>query len=82
MLIYDDFSKKCDIQKLLFCFFESYLLCVLSFKSINSSSLSRKKYDGDNFTSIPLQPLGGQNTSTGIGLTELTEPTDAFDYKS
>ena len=31
-----------------------YLVCVPTFKSINSSSLSRKKYDGDNFTSTPL----------------------------
>ena len=30
------------------------LLCVPSFKSINSSYLSRKKYDGGNFTPSPV----------------------------
>ena len=44
------------IQKfnfLLFWIFLSYVVCAPSLKSINSSSLSRKKYDGGNFTPTP-----------------------------
>ena len=40
-------------SKNFYCFFESflsYLVCVQSFKPINSSSLSRKKYDGDQLS--------------------------------
>ena len=48
-----------------------------SFKSINNSSLPRKKY-WDNFTPISCKRLRVGNTSVGIGLIELTE---AFDYK-
>ena len=44
----DDFSKKCHaiFEKLLLLHwtFLNYLVCVSSFKSINSSSLPRKKY--------------------------------------
>ena len=35
---------------LFFFKFLSYLVCALSFKSINNSSLSRKRYGGGNFT--------------------------------
>ena len=47
-------------SKRFYCFFESflsYLAYAPSFKSINSSSLSRKKYDWDNFTPTPLQGI-------------------------
>ena len=54
--------------------FLSYVVCVASFKSINSSSLCIKKYDGDNFTPTPCKRVKGQNTSMEIGLIELTEP--------
>ena len=49
--------------------------------SINSSSQSRKKYDGDNFTPTPRKRLQGQNTSVGIGLIELNEPSDTLNYR-
>ena len=82
MLIYIDFSKKYHVySKGFYCFFESYLVRVPSFKSINSSSLSRKKYDGDNFTPTSRKGLRGQNTSVGLGLVELTEPSDILNYK-
>ena len=74
MLICDDFSKKC--RAIL-----SYLVYVPSFISKNSSSLSRKKYDGGNFTPTPCKRLCGQNTSVGIGLIELTEPSDTLNNK-
>ena len=40
------------IQKVFIVFWKllSYLVCVPNFKSINSNSLSRKKYNGSNFT--------------------------------
>ena len=57
------------------------LVCVPSFKSINGSSLSRKKYDGGNFTHVPCQILQGQNTLVGIGLIELTKASDILNYK-
>ena len=85
MVIYDTFNKKCQVilKKVLLLFAKvlSYLVCVPSFKSINSISLSRKKYDGDNFTPIPQKQSRGQNTSVGIGLIELTEPSDRLNYK-
>ena len=85
MLIYDDFSKKYHVifKKffLLFLNFLSYLVCVPSFMSINSSSLSRKKYDGDNFTPTPRQNTQGKNTSVGIWLIEFTQPSDTLKYK-
>ena len=71
-------------QKVFFAFLNvlSYLVCVLSFKSINSSFLSRKKkYDGDNFTPSPRKQLRGQKTSVRIGLIKLTELSDILNYK-
>ena len=56
MPIYDEFSKKCHaISKnilLPFGKFLNCLVCVASFKSM--SSLSRKKYDGDNILPYPV----------------------------
>ena len=49
--------------------------------SIHSSSLTRKKYDGDNFTPTPRKQLQGQNTSVVIGLIELTVLSDTLNYK-
>ena len=51
-----------------------------SFKSINSSSLSRKKYIGGNFTHTLCQRLRGQNTLLGIWLIKLTEPSETLNY--
>ena len=53
---------------LLFRKFLSYLVCVPSFKSVNSSSLTSKKYDRDSFTPTP--PVSK--------LIELTEPSDTL----
>ena len=64
-----------------FCKFLSCLVCVQSFKSINSSSLSRKKYDGINFTPTISQQLHSQNASLVIGLIGITEPSDTLNYK-
>ena len=52
-----------------------------TFKSKNSSSLSRNKHDEDNFTPTPRKGLRGQNTSVGIGLIEFTVTSDTLDYK-
>ena len=85
MLIYDDFSKKClVILKIVFIAFLKVfkLECVPSFKSMNSSFLSRRKYDGDHFTTILCKWLKGQNTSVEIELIELTEPSATLNYKS
>ena len=49
---------------------------------VNSSSLSRKKYDGDNFTPTPHKELQGQNTSVGIRLIELTKLSDTLNYNT
>ena len=63
MPIYDDLrnSKKRHIifKKFLLFFFKflSYLVRVPSFKSINSSFLSSKHYDGDNFNPTPRKQL-------------------------
>ena len=63
MPIYDDLrnSKKRHIifKKFLLFFFKflSYLVRVPSFKSINSSFLSSKHYDGDNFNPTPGKQL-------------------------
>ena len=57
-----------------------YLVCVSSFKPLNSSALSSKKYD--NFNLIPGKRLQGQNASVRIGLIELTEPFDTLNYRS
>ena len=70
-------------SKSFYCFFErfeSYLVCARSFKSINSSSVSRKKYE-DNFTPTPCKPLWCQNELVEIWLIELTEPSDPLNYK-
>ena len=53
--------------------FLSYLVCVASFKSVNNSPLSRKRYGGGNFTLTSRLLLQGQNTSVGVGLIERTE---------
>ena len=80
MLIYDDFNKKRHLifKKLLLLFwkFLSYLVCVPSFKSYF------KKYDRDNFTFNPHKQLPDQNMSVGIGLMEVTEPSDTLNYMS
>ena len=85
MLIYDNFSKNFHVIfknfLMLIRKFLSYLICVPSFKLINSSSLSRKKYDGNNFTPTPCTWLRGQNTLVGIGLIKLSEPCDTLNYK-
>ena len=84
MLTYCNFCKKCNIvfQKvlLLFCKLVSYLLCVLSLKSIKMHSLSKKKYGGRKFTPFPRQQWRSQNTSVGRGLTEFIEPSDTLNY--
>ena len=64
MLIYDDFINWKSL---------SYLAWVPSLKSINSSSLSRKKYDGDNFNPTLVHPWE---------LIERTESSDILNYKS
>ena len=56
-----------------------YLVCVSSFKLLNSSSLSSKKYE--NFNPISRKRLLGQNASVGIGLIELNEPFDTLNYR-
>ena len=63
-----------DIQKVFFAFSKVFKLLSMwqSFKSINSSALSRKKYDGDNFSPIFRQQLQSQNKSVGIGLVEFS----------
>ena len=84
MLTYCNFCKKCNIvfQKvlLLFCKLVSYLLCVLSLKSIKMHSLSKKKYGGRKFTPFPRQQWRSQNTSVGRALTEFIEPPDTLNY--
>ena len=52
-------KKSWYIKKVFFAIlkFLSYLVCVPSIKSINSSSLFRKKYGGGNFSSTPHQGL-------------------------
>ena len=86
MLIYDDFIKKywVIIQKFFFAFLNVFPLLSMSvpnFKSINSSSLSKKKYGGGNVTPTSPQRLGGWNTSMGIWLIESAEPSDTLNYK-
>ena len=48
--------------------------------SKNGSSLSRKKFDENNSTPTSRKRLRGQNTSVGIKLIELTEPSDTSHY--
>ena len=46
---------------------------------VNKQQFSlKKKYDGDNFTPTLCKQLRGQNASVGIGLIELTGPSDTF----
>ena len=54
--------------------FLSDLVCPLSLKSTNSSSLSSKKYDEDKFTLTPRKRFQGHNTSMGLSLIEFTKP--------
>ena len=56
-------------------------ICAKFQVNINSSSLSRKKYDGDNFTLTPRKRLRDQSMLVGNGLIELTEPSDTLDNK-
>ena len=63
---------------LLFWKFLNYLICIPSFKSLNSSSLARKNYDGGNFHFHSRRPVRGTDTLVGI---ELTELNDILNYK-
>ena len=85
MMVYHDFNKKFHVilRKFLLLFQRllKYLVRVPSFESINISSLSRKKYEADIFTPTPRKRLRDQNNSVGIGLIELTEPSDTLSYK-
>ena len=82
MPIYNDFNEKYHIFKRFFLLFlEVFKLFSLCIKSINSSSISKKKIDGNNFIPTPRKWLRGQNTSVGIRLTELTETFDTWHYK-
>ena len=69
------------IFNLLFGKLLCYLVRVTRSKSINSNSVSRKKYNGVNFTPFRRQWLRGQNTSMGIRLIELTELSDTLNDK-
>ena len=83
-MIYDDFSKKCHVI-LKNCFL-SYLVFVSSFKSRNSSSLSRKKKMG--IISIP-HPISNYEAKICEWTTDkvhnrvhwTTEPSDTLNYK-
>ena len=58
MMLQEKLSR--HIQKAFYCFFErflSYLVCVPKFKSMNSSSISRKKNNVDNSTPTPYKRL-------------------------
>ena len=61
--------------------FLSYLVYVTSFKSLNSSSPSKERYDGDNLTSTLDLQLRGQNPSLGVGSIELTDHSYTLSYK-
>ena len=52
---------------LLFWKFLSYLKCVLGFESIYSSYISRKNYDGSNFTPTPPSPPSDITRSKYVG---------------
>ena len=52
-----------------------------SSQSINSSFVTRKKYDKGNFTPTLRKSLQGQNTSLGKALIKLTEPSDTLNYR-
>ena len=68
--------------------FSSYLVCVPSFKSINSSCLSRNMMGTislppsvSDYVATPCKQVSDQNTLVGIGLIEITEPSDTLNYK-
>ena len=67
------------IQKVFIAYFCSYLVCVPNLKSINSSS---KYSNGNNFSPTPRKRLQDQNTSVGMWLIEITEPSDTLNYRS
>ena len=77
--------KKCHVIFKMFLLllwkFLVYLECEPSFKSINSSSLSKKGYDGDYFTPTPYKGIIGQICQRGIWLIELIELSDTLNYK-
>ena len=76
--IITSYSRSC------YFFFENFkvtYICVKFQVNINSSSLYRKKYDGDNFTLTPRKRLRDQSMLVGNGLIELTEPSDTLDNK-
>ena len=72
-----------SIQKVFLLYmFLSYLVCVPSLKSINSSSLTRKKYgEVISFPHSSTITIRNQNKLVGIRSTELTEPSDTRNYK-
>ena len=72
--------SKCFSQ--FFWKFLNYLVCLPSFKSKNSSFLSKKSMMRGNFTLDPRQRLQCQIISVGIGLIELTKPSDTLNYKA
>ena len=81
--MHDDSIKNVIFKTFFFFFlvfwkFLNYLICIPSFKSLNSSSLSRKNYDGGNFHFHPRRPVRGTDTLVGI---ELTELNDILNYK-
>ena len=63
------------------CKFLSCLVCVPSFKSLNSSSLSRSMMVVISLPP-PHQQLQPQNMLVGTGFIELTEPSETLKYKS
>ena len=73
-------EKQRENRKLSLKFFEGFKLLSMCAK-FSSSSLSRKKYDGGNFTSTLCQLLQNQNESVRIWLIELTEPSDTLNCK-
>ena len=84
MLTCDDFSKNVtSYSKSFYSFFESFKLLDMcaKLKSLNSITLSKKEYDGDNFISILQKQLQGQNTFVAIGLIELIEPSYTLNYR-
>ena len=82
-MICDDVNKKCHVAFKYFFFwkFLSYIVCVPSFMTISSSSLTQKKYGGCNFTLIPRQQFQVQNKSVRVELIELTESFDTLNCK-
>ena len=56
-------------------------ICAKFQVNINSSSLSKKKYDGDKFPLTPCKGLRDQSMLLGTGLIELTGPSHTLDGK-